>query len=162
MASIFVSYARKDIEQVQHIMQALSSLGYDYWMDRQKLRGGDLWTKEIPEAIDACVVLLFFMSANSTISDSVRREIHLAFEKKKKILILRLDQAEIPPQLQFVLAGIQWIDLSDEDWKARLVRALGGEFGHQHVTGTETTSQTIATETNYHHDDLSTGLAGTI
>ena len=82
MAEIFVSYARKDKEQVQQIMRDLSGLGYEYWMDTQKLQGGNFCAKEIPQAIDSCKVLLCFMSMESTKSDNVRREIQLAFEKK--------------------------------------------------------------------------------
>jgi tetratricopeptide (TPR) repeat protein len=129
MAEIFISYARKDMERVLQIIQGLSNLKYEYWMDAQSLYGGELWAQEIPEAIEACKLLLFFLSADSAASDNVRREIQLALEKKRRIVIVRLDNTQIPLQLQYALAGIQWVNASDPNLPAHIVRAVEGEAG---------------------------------
>ncbi len=138
MKKIFVSYGRPDLHQVQQIVQELGNIGLDFWMDTRNLQTGDLWTREISKGIDDCGAFLLFMSANSMASDNVRREVQLAFEKKRKIFLLRLDTVQIPEEFQFMLAGIQWVDYSSYDWKTRLVWALAGNSSYPSaVTQTE-------------------------
>lgn len=127
MTKVFISYARKDIRRVKRIANNINSLGFDSWMDERKLQGGDIWTKEIVEAISSCDLFLLFMSSSSMASDSVRREVQLAFDKKKKIVILRLEEIGIPRKLQFQLAGIQWIETSKRKWKSQLITAINTE-----------------------------------
>src|SRR3972149_5391753 len=127
MAGIFLSYARNDLQRVKQTAQALQRAGFETWIDTRNLRGGDLWTKEIAEAISACNIFLLFLSTSSMTSDNVRREVQLAYEKKKKIIILRLEKVKIPRKLQFQLAGIQWIETSEKNWKSQLITAINRE-----------------------------------
>jgi hypothetical protein len=124
MAEIFVSYGRKDLQQVQQIVQELGNLGLDFWMDTRNLKTGDLWTKEIVKGINDCNAFLLFLSINSMSSDNVRREVQLAFEKKKSFYLLRLDNVQIPEGFEYMLAGIQWTDYASPDWKMNLARSI--------------------------------------
>ena len=124
MAGIFVSYARKDIELVKQIMSELHNLGFDYWMDARNLQGGERWTEEIADAILKCEHFLLFISTPSMESDNVAREVQIAYENHKKIILLRLDKVEIPKSLKYQLAGLQWTEYSASDWKSRLAIAL--------------------------------------
>lgn len=124
MANIFVSYVHTDREIVNRVYRKLQQGGFDLWMDRWNLRGGDQWTTEIVEAISECSIFLLFMSANSMASDSVQREVHIAYEEKKKIVILRLDETEIPIELKYQLARIHWIEMKTSNYMASLKSAL--------------------------------------
>ena len=124
MAGIFVSYARKDIKQVRRILREIHALGFDYWMDTRNIQSGDIWPEEITNAILDCKKFLLFMSAASMASDNVQREIQIAYENKKKIIILRLENVEIPKSLKYQLARIQWTEYSAPDWKTRIAIAL--------------------------------------
>src|SRR5574341_807559 len=122
---IFISYANSDFPRVKGVASKLQELGFDVWMDVKDLQGGDLWRPEIVQAITECDVFLFFMSSASMHSINVRREVDLGSEKRKKIIPIRLDSSDIVQELQFQLAGIQWIDASRSDWILKLLAALG-------------------------------------
>jgi hypothetical protein len=124
MEGIFISYARKDKKRVQRIAREVHALGFDYWMDTRNLQGGDIWPQEITDAILARDKFLLLMSSASMASDSVQREVQIAYENKKKIIILRLENVDIPPSLKYQLARIQWIEFSAPDWKSRIALAL--------------------------------------
>lgn len=126
MAEIFVSYARNDLELVKQIMLELHHLGLEYWIDVRNLRGGDVFTEEIAHAILECDTFLLVMSGASMNSEYVSKELQLASNHKKTIVLLRIDNAAIPPKFELLLSGIQWIEYSAPDWKERLTLALQG------------------------------------
>ena len=61
---IFISYAREDgAELAQKLFEELSARGFHPWLDTASLHGGDSWTVEIEQAIDAAdTVLTLFIS----------------------------------------------------------------------------------------------------
>jgi hypothetical protein len=124
MAKIFVSYARADIKHVKRIVRALTDVGFDFWMDTRNLESGDSWPEEITKAIIDCSKFLLFMSVASMASDNVKREIQIAYENSKRILILRLDDSRVSRAMSYQLASIQWIDCSLPDWNERIAIAL--------------------------------------
>jgi tetratricopeptide (TPR) repeat protein len=127
MARLFISYAHADSVIVKDISKVLQEAGHEVWIDRHDIQGGTLWGSEIAKAIIACDALLLFLSTESVSSDDVRREVDIAFEEKRKILPIMLENVEIPVELDYQLTGIQYIDYQAPDWKARLLAALGGQ-----------------------------------
>lgn len=124
---VFLSYAHKDSAKVVSIVQDLQKYGFDVWIDRQNIKGGELWSEEIARAIRKCHYYVLLVSKASTQSDSIRREVHLAHLKNRKMILLRLDATEIPDEIAFQTIGVQWIDTKDDDWMPRLLVALGGK-----------------------------------
>lgn len=122
---IFISYASDDFLRVRDVANQLQELGFEVWMDVKNLYGGDLWRPELVQAISTCNILLLFLSEFSMKSINVRREIDLASEKRKIIIPIKLDAVDIVQELQFQLAGIQWLDVSKSDWMMKLVVAIG-------------------------------------
>jgi hypothetical protein len=49
--SIFISYAREDVQAARRLAQAIGTLGGDVWLDERRLAPGDRWEGEILEAI---------------------------------------------------------------------------------------------------------------
>ena len=126
MTKIFVSYARDDAKIVKRILRELNEFGFDFWMDTRNLQSGDSWPEEITDAILDSSKFLLFMSAASMASDNIKRETQIAYENKKRIIILRLDETKIPKSLNYQLAAIQWTDYSSTTWKTRIAMALRG------------------------------------
>ncbi len=126
MPKLFFSYARQDKDLVFPLAGELQELGVDVWLDIQGIQGGSLWADEIAKAIRDCEFFILFISSSSIKSDNVRRELNLAHEWEKRIIPIRLEKAGIPPEWQYQIAGIQWIESGTPEWKSRLLVALGG------------------------------------
>jgi tetratricopeptide (TPR) repeat protein len=126
MTKVFISYAHLDSGIVLNISRKLQEDGYEVWIDKFGIQGGDLWVNEIVKGICGCDVFLLFVSSNSIRSDYVRRELDVAFNEKRKIIHVIIEHVEIPDIWVYQLAGLQYIDYQSPDWKPRLVSALGG------------------------------------
>ena len=123
---IFVSYSRADSETVNAIVERLKSDGFTVWIDREAIKGGELWREAIVEAIENAYVFLLFLSLTSGDSDNVRKEVDLAEEAKKHSVPILLAPVKLPKRLRYQLAGIQWIEYyRDPEGKyAELVKVL--------------------------------------
>ncbi len=51
MAQVFISYSRKDLTFVEHLVSDLKETGIDVWYDLSGLEGGARWRIEIQNAI---------------------------------------------------------------------------------------------------------------
>jgi hypothetical protein len=124
MTRLFLSYAHADKDFVCPLVTELRELGFDVWIDTQ-LTGGTLWGSEIVKAISQADFFVLFISSASIKSGNVRREVDLAFEQGKKIIPLRLEKVDIPSGWKYQIAGIQWIEKENHEWKSKLLVALG-------------------------------------
>jgi len=114
MGLVFISYSRKDVQTVEDIVARLKKDKFEVWFDRESIKGGELWTVAIVEAIDNADAFVLMLSPNSTASDNVRKELHLAQDSKKKLFPLLLVPVMLPPQFRYQLAGIQWLDYAED------------------------------------------------
>ena len=112
MANIFLSYARHDSDIVDSLVRDLEAEGHQVWLDREAIKGGDQWRRQIVNAIEGADVFLVVLSPNSTQSDNVRKELDLAEGENLQIMPVVIDFADIPPEMKYQLAGLQRIDLS--------------------------------------------------
>ncbi len=122
MSDVFISYSRKDAEQALQLSELLASAGLSVWLDNQSLTPATSWSREIVQAINECRVMIVLLSAASTQSHNVIKEVSLASEKRKKILPLELEPITLPEDLEYQLAGIQRSSMSNID---AILRALG-------------------------------------
>jgi hypothetical protein len=53
---VFLSYASEDATAAQRIAEVLRSAGIEVWFDREELRGGDAWDRQIRKEIRDCVL----------------------------------------------------------------------------------------------------------
>lgn len=126
MGFVFISYSRQDTTTVDHIVDRLQADGFEVWIDRANIKGGDLWTVAIVEAIDTADSFVLMLSPHSTASDNVRKEVQLAQDAKRKLFPFMIAAVALPPQFRYQLAGIQIIDYAaDPETKYReLVEVL--------------------------------------
>ena len=122
MADIFISYSSKDREQALQLIELLASAGLSVWIDQSGIEAATSWSEEIVNALDSCKAFVIMLSPSSIESKNVVRELALAFEKNKKILPLDLEPVQLPPSMQYHLAGLQRTSMTNID---SIIRALG-------------------------------------
>jgi TolB-like protein len=126
-ADVFISYAAKDRERVAKLVEGLQQAGVSVWIDMDGIEVAAMWTREIVSAIRECKVLLLSISTHSTESENVVKELALASERKKPIIPIYLEPAEIPETMEYQLAGIQRVEFFEgrEDLALQaVIRAL--------------------------------------
>ena len=77
------------------------------------MQGGDLWKRQIVEAISTCLAFVIVLSPNSIQSNNVRKELDLADSNGRRVIPVMISKTDIPSVMQYQLAGLQIIDLSD-------------------------------------------------
>lgn len=107
---VFISYSRKDTAVADEITRALDAAGISYFIDRQGISGGMEFPVALAHAIVESRVFLFLASRNAYVSKFTNNEITFAFNKKEKNCILPyiIDDSQLPLEMEFVFAGINW------------------------------------------------------
>jgi len=126
MPKVFVSYARDESKKVYQILAKLEKHGIKFWVDTRDIGNGKYWDEEISKAIKKCSKFLLFMSHLSMSSENTSQEVKIASSSRKKFVLLRLDDVELPNKFKYALEGIQWTDYSSRKWKSEIVSVLGG------------------------------------
>ena len=110
MAQVFISYSRRDIDVVESIVSQLEAAGIEVWLDREDIKPGKQWRKQIVEGIDTAEAFVLNLSPNSAASDNVLKELNLAEEALDPfILPVMLNEIKIPDEMRYQLAGTQFI-----------------------------------------------------
>ncbi len=112
---MFISYAARDRERVLGLVERLREAGVTVWIDQAGIDVSTMWSQEIVSAIKGCKVMLLSISPHSTESENVVKELALASERKKPIIPVYLEAAEIPETMEYQLAGIQRVEYFREN-----------------------------------------------
>ena len=104
-ATIFLSYAREDLEQAGRIAEQLAAQGITVWRDQERLCVGQAWPKALGEAIATSDAVLLLWSSRSAASSFVELEWCTALALKKTILPCLLDLTPLPPALAAIEAA---------------------------------------------------------
>lgn len=100
VAPVFISHARKDRVAVDRLDEMLRLAGYQTWVDRSRLAGGEDWSRELGRAIATCRVVVVVISPASLASPVVREEYETALRLGKPVLaVLLRDSRAIPDVL---------------------------------------------------------------
>jgi hypothetical protein len=105
MPTVFLSYAREDLEQAGRIAEQLAAEGVTVWRDQERLCVGQAWPKALGEAIAASDAVLLLWSSRSAGSSFAELEWCTALALKKPILPCLLDQTPLPPSLAAIEAA---------------------------------------------------------
>ena len=107
---LYISYSHHDKLIVDQFVTALSSRGLPVWQDISEIAPGDNWQEAIESGIKSASALLYFISANSTKSEWMQREIEAFIRRDLPIIPVMIDDVGlkgVPPALR----SIQWLDL---------------------------------------------------
>jgi TolB-like protein len=111
-ARVFISYASQDGAKAQKICFALEAAGLACWMAPRDVRAGESYAAAIVNAINSCRLLVLVLSKGAIDSPHVLREVERATSKGRPVLSIRMDGAELRPELEYFLSANQWLDAS--------------------------------------------------
>ena len=103
---IFISYAHKDSDKVIPMIQALQDRGFRVWFDAG-IEAGSEWPAYIAMHLSNCGCFIPFLTPNYMASDNCRQEIYFALRKKRTLLPVYLEEAELDIGLEMQLSPIQ-------------------------------------------------------
>jgi hypothetical protein len=92
--TVFVSYARQDVQQVEGLSRDIGDLVGSVWVDKS-LTGGQPWWDEILRQLRACELLVFAMSTSSLRSEACLAETSYAAAVGRPILAVRIGDVEM-------------------------------------------------------------------
>ncbi len=124
MSEVFISYSRADNEFVDGLIRDLEQNGVPVWLDRHDIEGGTAWRAAISEAIRRCRAFVIVLSPNSTGSKNVSRELSLAESHDRTIIPIIYQACDIPAGMEYQLAELQWINLTNMTYEEGLRRLL--------------------------------------
>src|SRR6202140_1339635 len=107
---VFISYASHDDAVAARICSALEAAGFWCWIAPRDVRPGEPYAAAIVEAINACRMVILVLTRSAIESPHVLREVERASSKKRSILSIRLDAANLPPELEYFLSANHWLD----------------------------------------------------
>lgn len=129
MAQIFISYARKDKDEVYPIVDELKRNGFECWIDKEGIESGSVFKKVIISAINECSVFVYMFSKNAFDSEWVNKEYDQAKAIGKHIIPIMLKGTSKNEDIMFDFRRVDYIDTDIDGWKEKLLRNLKSHFG---------------------------------
>ena len=120
---VFVSYAHADSELAYPLISGLQERGLRIWFD-DGMDVGDLWDEVIPDHVEHCAAMLCLVSTRFTDSNNCLDEIHYAKEQKKELLILHLEDEDLPRSFRFRYGRFHALRLSGYSDRGTLLNKL--------------------------------------
>lgn len=117
---LFVSYSHRDTNLVYPILDRLFDCKYRIWYDESCENGND-FRDELRSRIEAAEAVILFVSEASMASPFCGMEIIVARENGKKLFPIFLDDVEIPPAFQILLANTHHSTTENLD---RLIKSM--------------------------------------
>ncbi|MDT5013713.1 MAG: hypothetical protein QOH57_5330, partial [Mycobacterium sp.] len=130
MQKLFVSYARANKNHVDQLVEHLTMMGYETWVD-VSLRGGQDWWKEILDRITESDAFITVVSEENLKSTACGREFDWAEILGKPVLPVLIDPLPATA-LPRRISRRQIIDYSDAAQRDRAALRLQGGLGTLH------------------------------
>ena len=114
MASLFISYSRRDVEAARKLTDAFKGQDLDYWIDWEGIPPTVDWWKEIEKGIEEADAFLFLISPDSIKSKVCKQEIDHAVKNAKRLIpvVVRDTTAQ---EASSELSHLNWIFLRESD-----------------------------------------------
>jgi len=109
-AHVFISHASQDAATASSLCAALESAGVACWIAPRDVRPGEAYAAAIVNAINSARMLLLILGKEAVASPHVLREVERASSKRRPILAVRMDDTELPPELEYFLSVNHWLD----------------------------------------------------
>jgi len=132
---VFISYASRDAGIAQELCAGLESADIPCWIAPRDVRPGEPYAAAIVQAINSCRTLVLILSKNSIDSPHVVREVERACSKRRPVLSIRMDAADLPAELEYFVSSNHWLDASGGPVK-RILPALIESVRGQDASGT--------------------------
>lgn len=119
---VFISYRKEDKPSADRICAALEGENIKCWIAPRDVPVGREWAAAIVEALQACSSFVMVLSSNSKNAKQIAREAELADNAGLPIITVRIEDVQPPPQLQYFLGNIQWLDAFDGEFDGAMRR----------------------------------------
>src|SRR5688572_16983748 len=136
MASLFLSYSRRDIEIARRLTEAFKGQELDFWIDWEGIPPTVPWRKEIEKGIEEADIFLFLLSPDSCKSKVCKEELEHATKNGKRLIpvvVRDIKSDESPPEL----SQLNWIFLRGENdfdtGLSKLTTAINTDYAWTHV-----------------------------
>ena len=96
---VFISYSRRNKRRAYRLADDLADAKVNYWIDRERLEGGDPLLDELQAVLKKTRVLALLWSRAASKSRFVKLEWQAAFYLEKRIIPCPLDDTGLPPFL---------------------------------------------------------------
>lgn len=132
---VFLSYSRRDREQMRVLHEGLTKHGLSVWSDENLEPGSQSWQRDVRSAIEGASCLVALLSPEAKDSEWVGEELSYAKMRKLPIftVLVRGDESNAVP---FGLSGVQWVDMRTDfqegieelvheravEWLARIIQ----------------------------------------
>ena len=123
---IFISYSRSNLEQVSAIKAEIEKVtNARCWMDLEGIEADvPRFTKAIVDGINNCRVFLFMCSEQSQNSDFAFRELYYAREKRKHVVIVRVDDKPLNDEFKLTYGLTNIIEWNNPPQRKKLFREI--------------------------------------
>jgi hypothetical protein len=111
-ASIFISYAGRDLKTATTICHALEAQGFGCWMASRDVQPGENFQIAIVRAIRAAQVMVLVFTQHSNHSEEVAKELALASQTRLRVVPLRMGDVLPNEAFAYEFATRQWIDFA--------------------------------------------------
>ncbi|MCR5161219.1 MAG: TIR domain-containing protein [Lachnospiraceae bacterium] len=125
---IFVSYSHKNCDRVWPIIERLEKDGYRVWYD-DGISPGTEWDVNIADHITHCGYFFALVTKDYLESDNCRDELNFVRELKKPMLLIYLEDVELPAEMKMRLGrlqAVQWFTYTNEENAFVKLRSTAG------------------------------------
>lgn len=152
MAQVFISYSSHDYDYAKTIYGVLKTQRIDSWFAPAQIRPGEDFAERIGTELNdedslqeragqlsKSPVFLLILSKGSMRSDWVRKELKLAINKKKALVIAQVDHESLTDEFEYLLVDVQIMDCYHMNRNAvtAIVEAI------RQIIGDNTASKTV-------------------
>jgi len=114
MAKVFVSYSRKDSVVARKLIDALSFIEQDVWVDWEDIPPAADWLEQIFRGIESADAFIFLISPDSVASEVCNVEIKRAALNNKRIIPVVLRDVE-PKTTNEIIRRLNWTFMREQD-----------------------------------------------
>ena len=104
--NIFMSYSRREVPFVNHLVDDLEDHDFNVWLDYRSLIPGTPWAEQIDQGIAESDVILLVVSKAAMGSKYVAMEWQQVLELDKRVILLIFEAVDLPSEL----ACFEWVD----------------------------------------------------
>lgn len=123
---IFISYAHKDAKVVLPLIQGLVARNFNVWYD-DSIEAGSEWPEYIATNLLASECVIVFMSRNADASHNCRQELTYAIDKRKKMIVVYLEDFQPSPGTEMQLHNLHALYRSHCGSNESLLNQLASE-----------------------------------
>ena len=109
---VFISYSTKNTEHAEAIYERLQNNGVECWFAPENIGTATNFAEEIMLGLKPCKVVVLVFSKDAQASEYVNNEVAAAFDEKKHIVPIKVDDSFPEGRMEFYLSNTQWLDAS--------------------------------------------------